>query len=597
MNAKTEVAVRLAPALEVLESKLLMSAQGLAWTTYLGGDGYEDSIAAVKVDLASGDVVVAGNANTPGLATSGAYRTSAEADGADGFVAKFHPDGSLVWFTYLGGNGIDYVTDIVLGPDGAVYATGYVQGETKSDDFATAGAWQTVPVGDPSFVAKLSADGSTLLWCTLFSGDDSDSAMAIDLDSAGNVYIAGQTSSTDLGTPGAYRKLHSAGYQTDAFVAKFSDTGSSLLYCTYFGGAGYDYCNNLAVDSAGNVFFVGYTHSAGLATSGAYDTVFDTTKSNRTDAFIAELAAGGGSLVYSTYLGGTEYEEATSVVLEGGSAYVGGYSNSALWQAGTTITRYGSGGGSGDGFVVKVNAAGSALTYCAFLGGSADEAVSGIDLGADGKVYASGWTESSGLATANAFDSTIGGAYDGFVAAIGATGSVTHFSYLGGGDTDFAYQIDVDPRGRAYIVGDSTSIDMATAGAWDTQNNGNNADGFLTQVDFYLPADGNFDNIVDQADYTLWYNSYGGIGLWLPGNYNNDPIVDQADYTLWYNSYGATGGAGASAPSGAAAATGPSMDLLAAASQALQVGSSPLFVSDVGTLDILKTQDALFRLD
>lgn len=191
----------------------------LSWLTYVGGNGFEDSAQSVKVDLSTGDAVVSGIVETPGLATPGAFRATSN---LDSYVARFHPDGRLAWWTYFGGNGSDDVSDMALDAAGDIYLTG----GTSSSDLATPGAWRTVSDGDDVFVAKLRANGASLAWCTLFGGDDTDSALAIGLDAAGNVTIAGHTYSTDLATPGAYRPKHSTGVNTDAFVATFTAGGS-----------------------------------------------------------------------------------------------------------------------------------------------------------------------------------------------------------------------------------------------------------------------------------------------------------------------------------------------------------------------------------
>ena len=158
----------------------------------------------------------------------------------------------------------------------------------------------------------------TLRYSTYLGGSGQDQASDIALDSAGNVYIIGRTYSTNLPTtPGAYDISQNGAY--DVFVTKLSADGSRLLYSTYLGGSNEDIGNSIAVDSAGNAYITGHTYSTNFPTTpGASDTAL----SGQRDGFVAKLNAAGNGLVYSTYLGGSNWDYGVCIAIDdSGSAY------------------------------------------------------------------------------------------------------------------------------------------------------------------------------------------------------------------------------------------------------------------------------------
>jgi hypothetical protein len=184
-------------------------------------------------------------------------------------------DGSaLVYSTYLGGSG-DEFGDPDFGLGIAVDAAGnaYVTGSTASLDFPTANAVQPALGGDPplsnAFVAKLTADGSVLVYSTYLGGSVYDQANGIAVDTAGNAYVTGQTASPDFPTANPLQPALGDPNATTAFVAKFSADGSALVYSTYLGGSGGDYGGGIALDAAGNVYVIGETSSADFPTANA----------------------------------------------------------------------------------------------------------------------------------------------------------------------------------------------------------------------------------------------------------------------------------------------------------------------------------------
>jgi hypothetical protein len=394
--------------------------------------------------------------------------------------------GELVYSTYLGGSYGDYGYGIAVDASGNAYVTG----QTLSSDFpTTAGAFDTTNDINPDvFVSKLNADGSALLYSTFIGGGGDDCGYSIALDNAGNVYITGDAGSTTFPTtPGAFDTTHNGDY--DAFVSKLNADGSALLYSTFIGGGGGDCGCGIALDNAGNAYITGDTWSNLFPTT--FPTTpgaFDTTHNGYHDAFVSKLNADGSALLYSTFLGGSDYDDhGYGIAVDNeGNAYITGFTNSGDFP--TTPGAFNTdprSTGAGGAFVSKLNATGSALLYSTFLGGiDYWDCGYGIALDNTGNAYIAGYTESSDFPTTpDAFDTSLNGPYDGFVTKLNPSGTALVYStYLGGGSYDYGDGIAIDGSGNAYITGYTTSDSFPTTpGAWDTSFNGAN-DGFMSKL-------------------------------------------------------------------------------------------------------------------
>ncbi len=273
-------------------SKLTADASALVWSTYIGGK-YNDEGRAVAFD-ASGDVVVAGTTVSPDFpVTPGAYQTSFDPGGefahSAGFVTKIDKPGEgFLFSTFLGGSGDDTPLALVVAGDGTVF----VAGQTYSADFpATAGAFQGSLKGfglqSDGFVASLSADGARLAWSTYLGGGGQDSIYALARDSAGNLTVAGETTSTDFPTAGAGCSLKLASGGRDAFVSRLNAAGKALVYSAYVGGTADDRATALALLPSGDAAIAGVTFSASfpVVQGGA-----STSLKGGEDAFMAVLS-------------------------------------------------------------------------------------------------------------------------------------------------------------------------------------------------------------------------------------------------------------------------------------------------------------------
>jgi len=328
---------------------------------------------------------------------------------------------------------------------------------------------------DPSRELVMDPD---LAWLTYLGGSGTDEGFGIAVDASGNAYVTGETCSAGLATPGAFDTT--PGGDRDAFVAKVNASGTDLAYFTYLGGSGFDWGRGIAVDASGSAYVTGYTYSAGLATPGAFDTTYGGNADP--DAFVAKVNASGTDLAYFTYLGGSSSDRGHGIAVDAsGSAYVTGITDSAgLATPGAFDTTY---GGNKDAFVARVNASGTDLAYFTYLGGSGGDYAGGIALDASGSAYVTGGTESAGLATPGAFDTTPGGDRDAFVARVNASGTdLAYFTYLGGSGDDYGGGIALDASGSGYVTGYTYSAGLATPGALDTTYGGH-GDAFVAKVD------------------------------------------------------------------------------------------------------------------
>jgi hypothetical protein len=242
-------------------TKLSPSGSSLSYSTYLGGSGYEVGY-GIAVS-ATGNAYVTGSTGSTNFPTQAPYQAIYAQGGADAFVSEFNTAGSaLVYSTYFGGPSGDTGWGIAL--DGAGDA--YIVGDTGSTNLSTQNAFQGTSGGsDDAFIAKFNPTGSSLIYSSYLGGSGADIAFGVAVDSAGNAYVTGDTTSTNFPTQNAYQGTYGGG-SFDAFVAKVSADGTSLIYSTYLGGSNYDIAHGITVDTTGNAYVVGDTFSTDFPT-------------------------------------------------------------------------------------------------------------------------------------------------------------------------------------------------------------------------------------------------------------------------------------------------------------------------------------------
>lgn len=443
-----------------------------AYSTYLGGSGDDYGISITSDSN--------GNAYVTGETTSSGFPG---ANGAlhgmkDAFVAKLGADGSsLIYFTYVGGSQTESGNGIAVDASGDAF----VVGGTQSSDFpASPGAFQTSPKSGnagSAFLFELSPDGRTLNYSTYLGGSIDDVALSIALDSSGNAYIGGTTSSLDFPIPSNLVPLQSSGGANDGFVAEINPGGkgaSDLKFSTYLGpggsaGAG---VKGIAVDSSGKVYVTGSTTDATFhVTSGAYQAACGSCAGGIFDAFVTVINPTTNAYVYSTFLGGAGTDIGYGIAVDStGDAYVTGSTTTATStlgfpaSAGAAQTVYGT---NTDAFITKLNPTGTAILYSTYLGGTGLDSASGIAVDKNGNAYLTGSTSSTTFPVVGATQAALAGGSgtDAFVTEINAAGSQLLFStYLGGTGAEDNLGlggIAVDNNGTfIYVTGNTSSTDF-----------------------------------------------------------------------------------------------------------------------------------------
>lgn len=440
----------------------------IGYATYLGGTAF-DLVHAVAVDPQGQLVVVGRTASTDFPLQSPLYST--KGPGFTAFVAKLSAGGtSLLWSTYLGGarscsqnpNGVCGYEQMGVSLDAQGNVA--VVGETADAAFPVANAWRPTLAGaNDAFVTKLTPNGDALVFSTYLGGAGEDYGRGVAFDAEGYVAAVGITFSTNFPLRNATQTTRSGG--ADAFVARFYPDGQPI-FSTYLGGGALEWGYEVAQSTLGETVVVGYTESADFpTTAGAFQEDFG----GGADAFVTRFAPDGLARVFSTYVGGGNYEEALGVALDlDGNPYVVGWTRSTDFPLLNPFQSTPQ-GGDYDAFALKLVADGSALAYSTRLGGGAIDFAYAVAVGRDGAANVAGVTTSTNFPTAQPVQAQSGGQDDGFVARLSPAGNQLLFStYLGGFSLESPFGISlgvaVDPRGQIYtgLSTASPNFPMAT---------------------------------------------------------------------------------------------------------------------------------------
>ncbi len=380
-------------------------------------------------------------------------------------------DPVIIFSSYLGGSNNDIAYDIALDNQKNIYITG----ETISSDFPVKDALQPTRGGGwgDIFVTKINPSGSEIIFSTFLGGSKSDTGNGITVDENGNIYIIGNTSSTDFPIKNAVQPNIGDTTWSDAFITMLNNSGSNIIFSTYLGGNNNEMGNAISAAKDGSIVVTGLTCSNNFPVVNAFQNnlsggIFPQ------DIFVTKLSANGATVVYSTYLGSssTLSEVGRDVAIDSkNNAVITGYTGAGEFPL---IKPYQNKlGGSYDVFVTKFSPDGTPL-FSTFLGGTQIDQGKGIAIDKDDNIYITGGTNSADFPTKNPIQ-TKGGLFDFdvFVTKMSPDGQLLMYStYLAGTDSDVGNDIAVDAAGNAYITGYTTSHDFNTVNSMQGYNAG-----------------------------------------------------------------------------------------------------------------------------
>ncbi len=445
----------------------------------------------------------------------------------------------IIYSTYLGSQGYDEINDFTLDESGNIYLTGsteypnFLRGEEDIND--------RFRRGDEVFVVKLNPSADEILFATFLCGTGYiDTGRGIDVDGNRNVYVVGETKSSNFPiTPGAYDPTFNG--VTDVFLIMLDPSGTQLLYATYLGGGEKDAStiNGIKVIEEGLVVITGWTFSPDFpVTTGAFDESFNVGDVGESyDLYIAAFNFNGGNLVYSTFLGGSRGELANGMAVDQErNVYITGVTTSDDFPvtpgAYKTVK-----GGPQNAFVTKMNSTGSELVYSTFLGGNLErenytlQNGCGIVVDTKGYAYVTGHTECLDFPTTpGAFDREHSGGRDTFVVKLNPTGSKLVFSTLLGGapnirKTDWGTGICVDEAGNVYVTGATGSAAFPTT-----------SDAISSQL---LGEEDAFITIFNPTGTDVLYSTYLGGGEFdSSGVGNQREVVEENGINIFVDNSG-----------------------------------------------------------
>lgn len=404
----------------------------------------------------------------------------------------------LVYSTYLGGT----VNDISRGIKVDKYGRAYIAGEAMLNFDLTVGAYQTTYGGGGSdaFVSKINSAGSALIFSTYLGGNGLDAGHSIDIDTLGNIYIAGETSSLNFPVSAGAVQPAFMGSSMNGFITKINAAGNSIIYSTYLGGSTTNRIYGIAIDKQKNAYVTGVTTSSNFPiTAGA----FQTTLSGSQDAFITKINTTGTSLIYSTYVGGSSDEFAYGIDVDNQQyAYIIGHTLSTDYDITTGALQNTHAGGVYDCFLTKINVSGNALVYSTYLGGIYADYAKCIVVDDKANAYVGGFTGGSGFPiSSSSFQTTQNGSGDGFVIKIDSLGTSVVFStFIGGFGLDEVLGICLDKFYNVYVSGRTIAADFPlSANAYqNTLSNFGYQDVFVSKISPF--------------GTNLYYSSYFGGG-------------------------------------------------------------------------------------
>ncbi len=458
-------------------------------------------------------------------------------------------DPVLAYSTFLGGSGDDQAAGIVVDNAGDTYITGC----TSSIDFPLASQNGPPPSGTNAFVAKLDATGSNLVYADYIGGSSYDCSSALALDSSNDVFLTGNTYSADFPTVNPYQPTNTSNAAA-AFLTEISPDGSSLLYSTYLSGSTDTRANAIGLDSLGNIYIAGWTTATNFPTVNAYQSVASPNQGSEYGqyGFLTEFAAGGASLVYSTYYAGSAnvvqgcgtcwpspYSVITNMTVDpSGNAYIAGVTNTYDFPttAGAYQTANSTDNNTAVGFIGKFDSSGSPLYSTYYGAGTTSPDYGGlypsaITFDSSGSTYVVGTTyyavDAIPVTTPNLCDPSQTSCDFGFISKFDPTGATVLYS------TYLSSSIDADPL--------SIVVDANSDAYVYSQSAGGPPDSLVNPIEAYTIGEDVFIQEIDPTGGTLLFSTFvggsvadlpGGIALDSAGNIYISGYTDSPDYPV-----------------------------------------------------------------
>ncbi len=466
------------PAYPVLLDPTLLAG------TYLGGNN-TDRIIDVDIDGA-GNIYLVGETKSVNFPTSsGVFQNSFFGGDITGdiFITKLNPlANTLIFSTFLGGSGDESPTAIKIDEQRNIYITGI----TSSSDFPiTSNAFQTSKIGNrDAFISKINSDGTGMIYSSYIGGSADESVMDFTFLSDRSLILTGWTQSNNFPVMGdsALNQIFSGG-GLDGFLIKFS---SSFLpiWSGYIGSTGIDICKTIE-NFMDNIIVGGYTSSSNFpTTSSAFQITYN---GGNYDGFIMKLSGENGTIINSTYLGGSLIDICHSLTCDSfGNIYITGETSSNNFPITISSFQVGYGGGERDTFITKMSPNLSQIIFSSYLGGSKTEVGLGIALDSFHRPYVVGYTYSGDYPVIpGTLQPSYGGNQDAFFSCLSPNGNTLQYStYYGGKGEEKARSVYISPSNVMYIVGETASnLLPITSGTFQTSFGGGTLDGFLACID------------------------------------------------------------------------------------------------------------------
>lgn len=457
----------------------------ISYTTYLGGT-QDDLVSALCTDD-SGRIYVAGStysarfiSESQGNGDENENNTELR-EYRDLFVASLSSDGSeMLGLVFLGGSQDDEATAIAIDQDGRVV----VAGTTSSPDFPA--DYYLCPerhsrTDTDGFLAWLSPDDLSPQYITCIGGSKGDVIHDIEAQTDGTLYLAGETESTDLPVVTPIQQTNAGG--VDGFVCRVSEDGKDLIFSTYFGGSMDDYIRGITVGPDRAIYATGYTYSHDLPVVAP----IQETKAGSYDAFVTKFAKDGGSILYSTYLGGTWGDRSSDLALEvDGRVVVTGYTYSPDFPVENASQPLFA--GEADAFITQIDAAGTHIISSTFLGGSQGDLAWALALNDEGEVFIVGTTTSPDFPVVPAGrEGCVSRSTDTFYAVFDTAGSLLGSGCIGGSDSEEGQAIWIGRGGTVLVGGATRSADFPVNRSLQSRPGGR-SDGFVVVLNSSLAA-------------------------------------------------------------------------------------------------------------